>query len=696
MLIGALCSSMTYAQEPILMDSVTVKENKNVPFRVSHTRSATLVETPVEELPIVVDSLPQEIIEARGSGSLAEIMQMQSGISTDGQSLLSRTSGQYTIRGRSGSEVSLDGLTIPSGMGLLLDASSIERVDIVKGPAGGISGGQTSTSGAYGAGGSVNLILKEPTFKNEGSVGESVRFGEGSRYRTDIDANFVNKEKTVGVRVAGGLTWERPFWAYNAVKMGETFSLSPSIQWRPKEDFIITLKTSFQYLDTPGYQGVPVLAGHLLGDYDAYYGGTSSRDLCKGALAQLVAEKKLNDTWTLRMGTGFGVTNLDWTHFYVSSNARGMAGYDNLINQGKGVFGYGWNETTNVNYNGFVQGIASFYTEEVKHDLLTALDYSQKRTTGYSSFGSTKQVLDINNRTEPLPLDKIYNDSTSSFMDLYKIGLTVQDQLSWKAWRLLLGGRTDTHISTDNNTSQTFSPRAGLTYLFTPEIISFANFSETNAPNFGYRGYDGEELTNRWTATQYEYGMRYSPKKDLWLSSSFFYIDQTGTPESINNTDRYDSNGSSISKGIEFSVNGAITPAWSTFLSYSWLWYKDVDDNMKFNRFPAHSVSLWQYYKVQEGMLKDVRVGVGYRYASSFFITERGNKVAESYTLPSYALVDATIEIPLPASKYYEEAVIKLGLYNVFDKRYYSTSRGPTQCFPGMPRTGEVAIKMMF
>ena len=697
--IGIVLGSAQGAQKAlpsVQLEPVMVGAYKMVPFRASGSGAAVGSQSPQEELPVVIDSLTQEIIQAKNNATVLEVLQMQSGVFSDGQSFLSRTPGMYTLRGRAGSELTLDGLVLPSGMGLVLDSSSLDRIDIVKGPVGGREGGQLSSLGAYGVGGSVHLALKEPEFIDKVEAGESVRMGSGFRSRSTWDVNQVNETGDVGVRVSGGATFEQPFWAASSARMGEVYSVAPVVTWKLNENLSLSVKSSFQSLDMPGYQGIPVLGGVRVGVYDSSFGGDISRDHYQGGILQVILEKKEEGGSSLKIGMGVGQTRLDWTHFYASTNTRGMQGYLNLIEKGEGVYGYGWNDTTNTTYSLFAQKNKVFFVGELKQEVGLRLEFSQKRSTGYSYFGNTTQVLQVG-VTQPESVPRVRNASSSAFSDLYKTGLSLQDELSWESWRILLGSRADYCVSNEQNESTTLSPHAGVSYLWNSQWVSFANMAQTTAPNFGYLGEGGEELTNRWKATQYEAGVRYSPLKDFWVSSSFFYIDQRGTPELMaNTTNRYVSGGHSLSKGVELSATGALSAEWSMFLSYSWQWYKDVSAHQRFDRFPANTLSLWQLYTPAEGFLEGVTFGLGYRYSGSYFITERGNKLAENYTLPSYSLFDATVEVPLPECPYYQKAFFKVGVYNILNKEYYPSSRGPTQCFAGSPRTLELSLRCEF
>ena len=129
-------------------------------LRAETVSSATLTNMKTEEVPQTVNVITRDLMDSKGSDSLVEALRMDSSVNTGGDMLLSRTADQYTIRGFAGTDVQIGNMPLPRGMGYGMDTSLIENIEIVKGPIGSISGGQTSTLGAYGAGGSINLILK--------------------------------------------------------------------------------------------------------------------------------------------------------------------------------------------------------------------------------------------------------------------------------------------------------------------------------------------------------------------------------------------------------------------------------------------------------------------------------------------------------------------------------------------------------
>lgn len=55
-------------------------------------------------------------------------------------------------------------MPLPRGMGYGMDTSLVESIEIVNGAHRLHCRGQSSTLGPYGAGGSINLVLKTPEF----------------------------------------------------------------------------------------------------------------------------------------------------------------------------------------------------------------------------------------------------------------------------------------------------------------------------------------------------------------------------------------------------------------------------------------------------------------------------------------------------------------------------------------------------
>lgn len=679
------------------LSPVEVTADRGSSYRAATTSSATGTETPVEESPVVVDIVTRQMMDSRVTDSLDDVTKFESGVFNGGQTLYSRTAGQYSIRGMGGSDVTVNGLPFPSGMGFALDASVLERVDFVKGPIGSLNGGQTSTAGAYGAGGSVNIVMKQPEWEDFTRMDLSARVGEGQKYRGTMDFNQTNADKTVAFRMPLAVWEDKPFWLTGGADWGSGFAISPSILWKPTEKSRVMLQTSYQYQDTPAYMGIPVFGGHFAAPYNAWIGGPKSRSLYSGLLVLLSGEVKTNDTWTLRGGLNMGRTWTDYNIWGLSSNS---AKYNEVLQTGRGYYEYAWTDSTSTTYGAYANASAKFDLGEVSNEALMGVDYTCRVSDGYSSFSTTAESFDIWHLTPPTVGSRIYNSKSKSDQVLNKTGVILQDMATWGTWRLLGGTRIDAHFSDGGNDAISYSPRAGFSKQLDKRWIWFGNFSQTESPNFGYKDINNQELTDSWVARQYESGLRFNPSDDLWITASAFRIEQSGTPLAITpgagSSAYYVSEGRSRSKGFELSANGAVNPYWDSQISYTFIDYKNRTTGESYDRNPPHSVSLWQTAKLPIGMKDPFKISLGYRFAARYMATVRGMKIADNYTIPSSSVFDLVFEMPLPESNWYKDASVRFGIYNIFNEEYVTSMRHANQCFVGEPRSFELSLRMAF
>ncbi len=710
--LAAVCGILTIAAGSSLADNVQTMPEVVVagkapsPFRAETISGATGTDLAPELSPQTVNVLTPALLKATNVDNLDKAMEYDSSVSTGGATLYSRTAGQYSIRGYSGSDVTLQGMPLPNGMGTVLDSALIEQVEVIKGPIGSLEGGQTSTLGPYGAGGSIVLNLKQPLMENITDVMAYTRLteGGGQKYRLNIDNNrMINKLfGQLGMRTIVVGEYDRPLWLNGQADGGQKYVISPSFLWKPDTRTKLSLNLSFQYMDTPAYQGIPVLGGNFVGPYNAWYGGPSSRDEYKGLLMQLNGERKLDSTWTIRAGAGMGYSDVDYNLWALSSGSpdrkvSALNYYNSVISTGKGYYEYAWSDTQSINWNVYGQALAKVRTGDVSHEILLGADYVGRNSNGHGNFSTTNQVLDLWTPAAPIALGRDYGVGTKTSQTLHRTGLTIQELASWNDWKFLAGTRVDAHFSAEGNTGFAVSPRAGLSKAITDRIVWFGNLSRTEAPNFNYKDADDKEMTSSWVANQYESGIRVNPFGSLWLNASYFMIEQSHTPE-VMPEDRahYYDNGKSRSKGVEISLTGNITKAWSSYASYTFMQYKDIDAGQSFDRYAPHAVALWQQYEIQGGVLTGTKLGLGYRFRDSSMATLRGAKIADNYTIPSYNVFDCSVEVPLPATRWFTESSVRFAVYNIFNEHYVASSRHAVQCFAGDPRTFEICFRSRF
>jgi len=660
---------------------VDVPESSRIPFLA-------------EESPQVVDVLTEDFIRDRNPTDLDNLLSFQPGIYTGGKTLLSRTAGQYTMRGLSGSQVLLNGVVpMPAGMGTFMDPALIERVELPKGPVGSVYGGQGSTLGPYGAGGSVVVYQKRA--RSDGAFGSaelrsSFSEGGGQRYRLLGDVNGAVAGESLWARLPLGIDFNRPFWLPRGYDWGQSYTLAPSLRWEG-EQVRMGVDSSIHHSDRPGYQGISIFRGKPRSEGPgAPYGwdtGLSLKDMRDNYLGITVlpwVEWDVTEELTLRTGGGLAWNSMTYDHVGpLSSPPTAATPYE--ASTGAQI---------TRNYSAYLHAAYTLETGPVTQTLVAGTDWTYQTRVGKSAWQGV---------AVPSYIDRSTVASTTTTIE--KLGVFLNDGIECDDFRAVLGIRYNTYRSNEGNTAGAWSPRAGVSYLITPWLIPFANVMFTSAPNFGNIGTDGRELTDRWTAFQYEGGLRVAPVNDFWFTVSAFHITQDKTPLSTTGSPNgpFESDGKTISQGIELSAVGNILRNWSVYAACA-LPLIDFDNNkgfedkrsdQKYDRFPPHAVSLYTTYQIEDTFLDGTVLGFGYRYRDSFDQTTRGMYQGPDYRIRAYNVFDASVEWPLPKAWHAGDASLSFAIKNLFNERYVESARN-MQCFIGDPRTFEIALRMRF
>ena len=687
------------------MGEVKMSVTNESGFRPNTVSSATLTNMSLEEVPQTVNVITKDLIEARGSTDLVSALQMDSSVYTGGDSFMSNTAGLYNVRGFRGTQATVNGVPLTTTMGYGLDTSILQNIEVVKGPIGSISGGQTSSGAANGAGGSINLVVKRPEFENKTGFLSFARMDAegGQKYRVEVDhqtSQGSEEEGGISFRAIVSAEYERPFWLSGGANGGQKYSVTPMVRWQHDKNTVSYLTLSYQYSNAPLNQGVPVLEGRVIGDYDAWYGSPFARSNVKSFLAMYDFEKKFNHVWTFKTGASMNFSSLDYNIWGLSRVRKGMNVMDyyaDMIANGTAVLEGSWQDRDQTTWNYYANGLAEFSTGAIKHEALVGVNYIGRDTRGNGQRASTNYTINIYEPTAPRPLDRTYTNATGTDTTLQTLGFLAQDALFYKEWIMLAGVRGDAHFSDQGSYKFAFSPRAGVTRKFGDRYALFGNWSRTSSPNFGYESGPNEELTSIWNADQVEFGARFRPCDNVWLSASWFQIRQENTPTLDSDGLYYYSEGGRKSQGVEISLNGNITENWSSYLSYTYTRATDLTTGESYAVAPPNAVSLWQKYRISgETLLNNWVFGLGYRYRDSYFATNQGKKIADNYTVPSYGVFDFTLEIPAPESWGIHKGQFKVGVYNIFNKQYIQSIRHAVQGFVGAPRTFEIGFSGEF
>lgn len=706
----AILTAVAATNDLIRLDNVLVEGSALSQYRPETVRGGTFTDLPPEELPCTVDTLTEDFIAEHNPTDLHDLMRYVPGIESGGKSLLIRTPGTFSIRGKGGTEPAFDGVVgIGSGAGLFLDPFLLDRVEVVKGPIASLAGGAGATQNAQGAGGAVNLYLKSASLEGDRSeYAGNVSIGHRTwRQRGMADINETLAEDRAAFRVVATEDVYSPAYINQGGQDGarpkESFTVAPSLVFRPSESVTAGLKTMFQYVDQPGYVGVPVYRGHPGADYGWYDSSCARGDRAqyRGFYLNPWADWQVTDDWLLKFGAAMMWNSWDFV-MREPFTPGATSGYPTTADQ---MFAYNyyyshgyWPGGERYSYTGFSEG--------------------DQLNRGYNLY-----VRSIYDKELPLGLrnclmvqpDYYYRESNGGFgVPTSRYGLTLQDSISWGMVTLLGGVRYD-HFEQNAYTSDAgkryfhsvadaVSPRVGLTVRPLDWLVLFANWSETRTPTLGYINAAGEPAgTSPWIARQYESGVRLKTAERLWLTVSAYRIEQENSPV-VDRTGLFQTyDGRNTSYGAEVSASGEITPDWTMLAMYAYNHY--IDRNVAtllpgrdFERTPAHVVTLNTSYRIHGlcDALDDIVVGGGFRYRSMSYGTLRGTYVHKNCRYDQSFVFDVNITVPLAKFGASEAWTLTLGVRNLFGEKYFESYRHWHESLAGEPRTFEIGIRARF
>lgn len=572
------------------------------------------------------------------------------------------------------------------------DTYGLERIDVIRGPA-------SVLYGQMAPGGMINLTSKRPTETPYHEV--QLQAGNHDRKQGSID-------------LGGPLDDDgQLFYRLTAVKRDsgtqvdhspdDLTYIAPALTWKPSEDTSFTVLTSYLKTRKGGSeQSFPVagtLDGTALGHVPSstYLGNPDiSKYEVENTSIGYAFDQRLNDTWAFQQNLRYMKSEVD----YVSNGARnsGQLGSDGR------TYTFGFQDrpknTDTFLLDNHVQG--DFSTSAVDHTLLLGVDYAHYSGRESRRGAAANGTVDI--------FDPVYNAPVTWNSALQVDGKSVvaqsgvyfQDQLKLDNWRLTVGGRQDwvdsreySYLGTGSRTQQSsdkFTGRIGLAYLFDNGLTPYASYSTSFQPVAG-TSYTGSALQPT-EGEQYEVGVKYEPLGyNSSITLSVFDLTQKNVTTSYPlNPSLLDQTGEVRSRGVELEGKASLMQGLDLIASYA---YTDAEVT-KANANAAglnlegttpasvakHTAALWLDYTVQGGTLEGLGLGVGQRYVGSSYNAQNTLKV------PGYSLTDASIRYDLgQLSHSLKGTSVDLSAHNLFDKTYFTPGFYSNSVFYGTRRT---------
>ncbi len=653
-------------------------------YAATRSASATRTDTALHETPQSVSVVPRDVIDDISATRLQQALDQAGGVGRannfGGQGLTT-----FTVRGFTTGEFYRNGFPINRGYPNSPDANTLERVEVLRGPA-------ATLYGRGDPGGTFNVVTKQPLYEQ----------------RTTVGSQFTDQGLRRGTLDTGGPLDEEGRLAYRLNVMAEggdsfrddveseRYGIAPVLSWQVSDDTRIVLEGDFMRNNHPLDRGLTHYPGQRgQPSHSTYYWekGTDNTLHNDNDMVQLRFEHQLNDDWALAGGYQY----LDGSLKGNAVEANGIAADGVTLNRN---FNYRKLEWTDHDFQLNVTG--HFETAGFAHTLITGVEYEDYDYRSIINRSRTPYPINIFDPVLGQPRPALGNVTTHDHEKLKTWAAFVQDQIALTERFKVLGGvrlerfehQYDDFTAANRDwqkAENAVTPRVGVIYDLTDSVAVYANASKSFKPNSGAArqggGFDPEE------GKAYELGMKWAALDGLLnVDAAVFHT----IKENVLTLDPVDPNfriaaGEVRSRGFEVNVTGELTPEWRVIGGYAYVDAEVTRDNSlekgtRLANIPRNAFNLLSVYEFRDGFWRGLGLGVNLKY-----VDERGGQTtANSYTMSDYTVTDL-----LSFYKVNEQLRLNLDVRNVFNKGYEEGAFN-TYAYPGEPRTVQTGFTYTF
>lgn len=710
---SALWTMSASAQEVERSNSGDVAAPRDgVEIVVVAQRQAYVGDLPLKDVPQNVQSLSSEALDVAGITRLDSALDNVSGVSR-----LNNFGGlwdSYAIRGFAGdvnlpSGFLVNGFNGARGYGGPRDTSSVERIDVLKGP----------TSALFGRGepgGTVNIVTKKPEFRRHGAL--MVQGGSFNSYRVEGDFTTPLSDN-FAVRINGAYDDAD---SYRDTVQTKKIFITPSLLLKLGERTSVSYEMEFASQRIDFDRGVPIFNRDFKRLPPSRFLGEPGDDPIKIDVLghQLQLQHDFSDDWSLLVGAAYRTTRL-----------RGVGQYFELVASRQPFFTDG---TTLSRQRRF---------EDSQAESVIA----RAELTGHFEIGGLANTLVFGGDFDDLRLDQVQtrfrppvyvpgmtleringinvlNPQYSAYpapsafgsvvFDRYEIarstGAYFYDQVDLAEWfKVRVGGRFDRFEQTNldrttgmrtRQTVSALSPQVGLVVQPTERLSLYGSYGKGFRPNSGQDFFGNAFSPER--SESYEVGAKYaSPGNRINASLALFTMSKTNILTSDPNPDHSGyviAIGSARSKGVEFDATVKLPYRFDLMVSYAYVdaystsnvldpdFGKTIRSGDPLLNIAKHSGNVMLTKEIPIGDDRAVTFGGGVQY-----IGKRLGETATDYFLPAVTLTRLMTSVDLSS-----RLRISANVENLFNERWFSNSYSALWTFPGAPRRFSVRASYRF
>jgi iron complex outermembrane receptor protein len=642
-------------------------------FYISESTTGARMPMLQKEIPQSIQVVPQKIIQDQRILFPNEALRNISGVAA-AQPVYSEFQ-RYKIRGFDVTNFYKDGM-LDISFDRTYWLGNVDRVEVLKGPA-------SVLYGSADPGGLINYIsrrpLAEPTFTALASLGNF------NWVETLLDVSGpVTKDKSATYRIIGNFQDSDTF-SDRFHNSGKFLSGVTDIRLGANTTLTVRAEIRQRIQDQFGRVGLPAF-GTVIGPVGSL---PISRNFNEsyairqnlGALVGVELEHRFNNMWSFKSW-------LRWTHINYGQNriVPRLAADNQTLNRDFFV-----TNSYTEDYRTNNTAVAKFETLGIRHQLLLGLELAVQPTSYRNQNGNLASINIFNPVFGAQPTNITLRNEQS--FDSNTVGPYIQDLIEiLPNLKLMLGGRYDyvdrqlsdpvAGVHTSRQDTR-FSPRVGLVYEPLEGVALYAGYSTSFLPisditAIRTRG----QLFDPEIGKQYEGGVKLDLSRRLTATVAGYQLTRENVL-TINPTDPTQSIavGKQRSRGAEVDLTYKLTEGWNVLIAYAYTDAEVTADNAirvgnRPSNVPMNSARLWSSYNVPAGPLAGLMVGAGL-----FAAGQRYGDANNSFTLPSYATVDASASYP------WNRYRASLRINNLLNKTYFEAADSRSSVFPGVPFT---------
>ena len=700
---SAVFAADTKKEDTIVVDAAAqaAADTQEQDYSVKASTAGTKMMLVQRDIPQSVSIISEQRMEDQQLQSLGEVMDNTTGIS---KSQADSDRSLYYSRGFQIDNYMVDGIPtyFESRWNLgdaLSDTALFERVEVVRGANG-------LMTGTWNPSASINMIRKPATSQEfKGNVSAEYGSWNKQRYVADLQSPLTDNGKVRGRIVAGYQNNDSWLDRYNNEKKFFSGIIDADL------GDLTTLSAGYEYqsidVNSPTWGGLP--RWNTDGSTNHYDRSRSTapdwaynnKEINK---VFVTLKQRFADTWQATLNATHSEVKFDSKTMYVDAyvnKADGMLvgpyssygpGYDY-------VGGTGWNSGKRKvdAVDLFTDGSYDLFGRQ--HNLMIGGSYSKQNNRYVNTWANVfpDELGSFYNYDGNFPetnwgQQSLAQDDTTHMKSLYAATrISLADPL-----HLILGARytnwqidTLTYSMEKNHTT----PYAGLVYDIDDNWSAYASYTSIFQPQ-NYRDSSGKYLAPI-TGNNYEVGL-----KSDWMDSrltttlAVFRIEQdnvaqsTGSPiAGSNNETAYKAVDGTVSKGVEFEINGAITDNWQMTFGATRYVAEDSEGNAVNPNLPRTSVKLFSSYRLRA--VPELTVGGGVNWQNRVYTdtaTPFGTFRAEQ---GSYALVDLFTRYQVT-----KNFSVQGNVNNLLDKTYDTNIEG--SIVYGEPRNFSITANYSF